>query len=209
MNNKQGDKMSRMILVAVLIAGTAAWGQGEYAEMAELPDLMPVSETIQWLTEELNALRRAEGLSPVAEVAPIAMTVSPDVSEVTVGVDMLAGTNAEGDRTEGRFQAITGWMRQHPVKTAGIAAAAIVGFRAAQGELGDDWDKLRGKRTTNTSRGDLSNTEASSALVINTVIEGDGNTVSYTIQNQQPQGSNTSAPPTQNTGSGGMNNNDQ
>ena len=189
-----------------MVAGVA-FGQGEYAEMAELPDLVPVSETIQWLTEELNALRQAEGLAPIEEAAPIAMTVAPDASEMTIGVDMLAGTNAEGERTQGRWQAITGWVRQHPYKTAGIAVAAVVGIRAAQGELGDDWDKIRGKRTTNTSRGDLSNTEASSALVVNTVIEGDGNTVTYTIVNQQPQGSNTSAPPTQNTGSGGMNNN--
>ena len=199
--------MRRLVLSVMMVAGVA-FGQGEYAEMAELPDLMPVGETIQWLTEELNALRRAEGLAPVAEVAPIAMTVSPDASEVAIGVDMLAGTNAEGEREQGRLQAITGWVREHPYKTAGIAVAAVVGIRAAQGALGDDWDKLRGKRTTNTSRGDLSNTEASSALVVNTVIEGDGNTVSYVILNQQPQGSNTSAPPTQNTGSGGMNNNE-
>ena len=199
--------MKKMVL-SVMMVVAVAFGQGEYAEMSELPELMPVSETIQWLTEELNALRRAEGLAPVAEVAPIAMTVSPDASEVTIGVDMLAGTNAEGERERGRLQAITGWVREHPYKTAGIAVAAVVGIRAAQGELSDDWDKLRGKRTTNTSRGDLSNTEASSALVVNTVIEGDGNTVSYVIQNQQPQGSNTSAPPSQNTGSGGMNNND-
>ena len=200
--------MKKMVLSVMMVAGVA-FGQGEYAEMAESPELIPAGVTIQQLTGAINELRRAEGLAPIEAPAPIALTVSPDASEVSVGVDLLAGTNAEGEREQGRFHAITGWIREHPYKTAGIAVAAVVGMRAIQGELGDDWDKLRGKRTTNTSRGDLSNTEASSALVINTIIEGDGNTVSYTILNQQPQGSNTSAPPAQNTGSGGMNNNEQ
>jgi hypothetical protein len=141
-----------------------------------------------------------------AEPDPIQVSVNPDTQEAFVGVDMLAGRNAQGQREQGRIAAIGGWVRENPWKTAGIVAAGVVGVRAATGDLQGDIDRVRGKgRNRDGGAGrDLIGDDVATATAIANSIQGNGNVITQTIIIQQPQGSGVGMQG--NTGAGGQGN---
>lgn len=84
-----------------------------------------------------------------------------------------------------------GYVRENPGKSATIALAGLVGVRAAQGRLDDDWDRLRGKGTSGRAGRDISATDTttSTSSKLNVVVSGNNNNIN--IVNQQPQGAGT------------------
>jgi hypothetical protein len=68
--------------------------------------------------------------------APVAVEVAPDGSGAMVGVDLLAGRNAEGKREQGWWQATKAGAWRHKWKIIGGVVTAITVDRVAEN---NDW----------------------------------------------------------------------
>jgi hypothetical protein len=167
-------KVMTVVLVLVMLTGVA---------MAQEPEPLktPVVEAV--ISETTTS----------AAPAPVSLEVTPDGSGALMGVDLLAGTNAEGKREQGWWKTTKAGMWKHKWKIAAGVATAVAVDRVAEN---NDWlyyegpdesttviketkepkpapipEKPSPNSATQSSGGD-SNQE-----VINLYIEGDGNTI--------------------------------
>jgi len=138
------------------------------------------------------------GFALAQDPAPVVLDVAPDGSAATVGVDLLAGTNAEGKREQSWSKAVLAGVSKHKWKIIGgvITAVAVDQLVLKEHELlwYEEDSKSNSKETATDEKpapavpGANSPTQTvggdsdQETTVIN--VTGDGNTV--TIDNSRP-----------------------